>query len=47
MFIENKYFKFEGLNLTLETLDGLIKHNGPLTKLVKINNLIGVKKFKK
>ena len=46
MFIENKYFKFEGLNLTLETLDGLIKHNGPVTKLVKINNLIGLKKLK-
>ena len=46
MFIENKYFKFEGLNLTLETLDGLIKHNGPVTKLVKINNLIGLKNLK-
>ena len=28
--IENKYYKFYGLNLTIETLDGLIKHNGPL-----------------
>ena len=28
MFLENKYLKFKGLNLTLETLDGLIKHNG-------------------
>jgi len=46
MFIENKYFKFEGLNLTLETLDGLIKHNGPVRKLVKINNLIGLKNLK-
>ena len=46
MFIENKYFKFEGLNLTLETLDGLIKHNGPVIKLVKINNLIGLKNLK-
>ena len=26
MFIENKYVKFKGLNLTLETLDGLLKH---------------------
>ena len=29
-FIENKYYKFYGLNLTIETLDGLIKHNGPV-----------------
>ena len=29
--IENKYYKFCGLNLTIETLDGLIKHNGPIT----------------
>ena len=28
--IENKYYKFYGLNLTIETLDGLIKHNGPI-----------------
>ena len=28
--IENKYYKFYGLNLTIETLDGLIKHNGPV-----------------
>ena len=30
MFIENKYLKFKGLNLTIETLDGLLKHNGPI-----------------
>jgi len=28
--IENKYYKFHGLNLTMETLDGLLKHNGPI-----------------
>ena len=28
--IENKYYKVCGLNLTIETLDGLIKHNGPV-----------------
>ena len=28
--IENKYYKYHGLNLTIETLDGLIKHNGPV-----------------
>ena len=30
MFLEHKYLKFKGLNLTLETLDGLLKHNGPI-----------------
>ena len=30
MFLENKYFKFKGLNLTIETLEGLLKHNGPV-----------------
>ena len=28
--LEKKYYKFNGLNLTIETLDGLIKHNGPI-----------------
>ena len=39
--IENKYYKFHGLNLTIETLDGLIKHNGP------VNNLDPYKKILK
>ena len=52
--IENKYYKFCGLNLTIETLDGLIKHNGPVTKadsfkkILKINllnNKINLNKF--
>ena len=30
--LEKKYFDFEGLNLTWETLEGLVKHNGPMTK---------------
>jgi dGTPase len=29
--LERKYPAFDGLNLTLETLDGLIKHNGPIS----------------
>jgi dGTPase len=29
--LERKYAKFDGLNLSLETLEGLVKHNGPLT----------------
>jgi dGTPase len=28
--LENKYASFDGLNLTWETLEGLVKHNGPL-----------------
>jgi len=32
-YLENKYYNFLGLNLTVETLDGLIKHNGPVIKL--------------
>jgi dGTPase len=30
--LERKYPKFDGLNLTWETLEGVIKHNGPLVK---------------
>ncbi len=30
--LENRYPRFEGLNLTLETLEGVIKHNGPVTE---------------
>jgi len=30
--LEHKYAKFEGLNLSWETLEGLAKHNGPVTK---------------
>jgi len=43
MFLENKYLKFQGLNLTIETIDGLLKHNGPILNLSKIKNLIGFK----
>jgi dGTPase len=45
MFLEHKYLKFKGLNLTLETLDGLLKHNGPIKDLSIVNRLIGVKNF--
>jgi len=30
--LEKKYFNFDGLNLTWETLEGLAKHNGPIKK---------------
>ena len=28
--LERRYPGFDGLNLTWETLEGLVKHNGPL-----------------
>ena len=46
MFLENKYLKFNGLNLSIETLDGLLKHNGPINDLDLVDSLIGIKKFK-
>jgi dGTPase len=46
MFLEHKYLKFKGLNLTLETLDGLLKHNGPIKDLSSVKRLIGLKNFK-
>jgi len=30
--LENRYARFDGLNLTWETLEGIVKHNGPVTK---------------
>ena len=38
--IENKYYKFCGLNLTIETLDGLIKHNGPVKNLTAYKKIL-------
>ena len=46
MFLENKYFKFNGLNLTVETLEGLLKHNGPVEDFKTVDSLIGLKSFK-
>jgi dGTPase len=31
ILLEQRYAAFDGLNLTWETLEGLVKHNGPLT----------------
>ena len=45
--LENKYYDFKGLNLTFETLDGLVKHNGPIYNLEKLNNILGKNFFKK
>ena len=46
MFLENKYFKFKGLNLSIETLEGLLKHNGPVEDTSLVNSLIGLKHLK-
>jgi dGTPase len=44
--LENRYYNFRGLNLSFETLDGLIKHNGPVNNLIKINSILGKNFFK-
>jgi len=44
--LENKYYKFLGLNLTIETLDGLIKHNGPVKNLNLYNTILKKNLFK-
>jgi dGTPase len=44
--LENRYYNFQGLNLSFETLDGLIKHNGPVNNLIKINSILGKNFFK-
>jgi len=46
LFLENRYYEFKGLNLTIETLDGLIKHNGPVKNLKKYKKILGVNYFK-
>ena len=45
--LENRYYNFQGLNLSYETLDGLIKHNGPVINLIKYNKILGKNFFKK
>ena len=44
--LENRYYNFDGLNLTFETLDGLIKHNGPVNSLAKYDTILGKNFFK-
>ena len=46
LFLENRYYEFKGLNLTLETLDGLLKHNGPIKNLKKFDKILGKNIFK-
>ena len=44
--LENKYYNFFGLNLTIETLDGLIKHNGPVKDMKLYNTILKKKIFR-
>ena len=46
LFLENRYYEFNGLNLTFETLDGLLKHNGPIKNKKKYNKILGKDYFK-
>ena len=45
--LEKKYYNFRGLNLSLETLDGLIKHNGQLEERHMYDKILGKNIFKK
>ncbi len=44
--LEEKYYNFKGLNLTIETLEGLIKHNGPLYDTDGFNKILQLNTFK-
>ena len=44
--LENKYYRFKGLNLTYETIDGLVKHNGPIRDTSEIKKFLGDKFLK-
>ena len=46
LFLENRYYQFKGLNLTVETLDGLLKHNGPIKNVKKYDKILGKNFFK-
>ena len=44
--LENKYYNFKGLNLSFETIDGLVKHNGPVKDSTKLDKILGKNFFK-
>jgi len=46
-FLENKYYNFFGLNLTIETLDGLLKHNGPIKDITPYKKILNRDFFNK
>ncbi len=45
--LEKKYYNFDGLNLSIETLDGLVKHNGIVIDTSNYDNILGKNIFKK
>ena len=46
-WLENKYYNFYGLNLTIETLDGLLKHNGPVKNIESHKKILNKNFFSK
>jgi dGTPase len=44
--LENKYYNFKGLNLSIETIDGLVKHNGKVLNQDKYIKILGKNFFK-
>ena len=44
--LEKKYYNFNGLNLSIEILDGLIKHNGPVFDSNKYDTILGKNFFR-
>ena len=46
-FLENKYYNFFGLNLTIETLEGLMKHNGPIRNIKPYKKILSKDFFNK
>jgi len=46
-WLENKYYDFYGLNLTIETLDGLLKHNGPVKNVIPYRKILNRSFFNK
>src|ERR1700761_2161322 len=43
--LERRYPRFEGLNLTWETLEGVIKHNGPVVDKLEIPSWSAIAEF--
>ena len=46
-WLENKYYNFFGLNLTIETLDGLLKHNGTIKDVTPYKKILNKNFFNK
>ena len=44
--LENNYYNFKGLNLSIEAIDGLVKHNGRVLNIKKFDNILGKNFFK-